>query len=377
MSTPGGPPPTLQHLLDAVAAVGADLDLPAILHRVVDAATHLVDARYGALGVLDEAGTGLSDFITVGLDEQQHRAIGELPKGHGILGLLIIDREPIRLPDLTRHPDSYGFPPNHPVMTSFLGVPLRVRDAVFGNLYLTEKRSGGPFTELDETLVVGLAVAAGVAIENARLHARVQEMAIAEDRERIARDLHDTVIQRLFATGLSLQGAVRLADRPELAERIEAAVEDLDLTVKHIRSAIFGLESSRRSSVGGARSEVMALCREAVGPLGFEPHVLFDGPIDTVVEGALALDLLASLREAFSNAARHAGASRVEVSLRVADGALTLSVIDNGVGVRPVVEPSGHGLRNMAQRAQRNGGSCTVVAAEPTGTRVDWQVPQG
>ena len=365
----------MQQLLDAVAAIGTDLDLPAMLRRIVAAAAQLADARYAALGVLDEAGTGLSEFITVGIDDEQVRAIGHLPKGHGILGLLIVEKEPLRLPDLNRHPVSSGFPANHPPMTTFLGVPLRVRDEVFGNLYLTDKASGGRCTTEDELLVVGLAVAAGVAIENARLHTRVQEAAIVEDRERIARDLHDTVIQRLFATGLSLQGAIRKAEVPEVAERIEAAVEDLDLTVKHIRTAIFGLESSRGRSVNGTRAEVMSLCREAAGPLGFEPRVTFDGPIDATVQGTVAVDLLSAVREALSNVARHAHASRVDIHLQVLDETLSLSVVDDGVGVPDGLEPTGHGLRNLRGRAERHGGSFLVVPALPGGTRAEWQVP--
>src|SRR5262245_3469162 len=201
-----------------------------MLLRIVESSVELVDARFGALGVLDETHTRLAQFITVGIDAARRQAIGDLPEGHGILGLLILDARPLRLPDLRRHPDSYGFPPNHPPMTTFLGVPIRVRDEVFGNLYLTDKRSGGEFTSADEELVVGLAAAAGVAIENARLHARVHELALVQDRERIARDLHDTVIQRLFATGMSLQGTARLVrtDPDAAVERIEGAVDDLD-----------------------------------------------------------------------------------------------------------------------------------------------------
>ncbi len=365
----------MQELLEAVAAVGADLDLPSMLQRIVAAAAGLADARYAALGVLDEAGTGLSEFITVGLDDAQRRAIGHQPKGHGVLGLLIVGHEPIRLPDIAKHPDSYGFPPGHPPMTSFLGVPLRVRDEVFGNLYLTEKRSGDEFTELDELLVVGLSVAAGVAIENARLHARVQAAAIVEDRERIARDLHDTVIQRLFATGLSLQAAIRLAERPEVVDRIEAAVDDLDITVKHIRTAIFGLESSKRRQVNGARAEVVSLCREATGPLGFEPRVTFDGPIDASVSGSLAVDLLSAVREALSNVARHAHASGVEVQLHVVDHHLSLTVIDDGRGLPADLATGGRGLHNLQERAERHGGSFVVVPVAPEGTRLEWRVP--
>ncbi len=272
----------LRRLLDAVLTIGGDLDLAAMLHRIIQSAADLVDAQYGALGVLDDTGTYLSQFITVGLSDEAHQAIGELPSGHGILGLLIVDAQPLRLPDLRVHPDSFGFPPNHPPMESFLGVPVRVRDEVFGNLYLTDKRSAAEFSEVDQELVVALAGAAGVAIENARLHARVQDMALSEDRERIARDLHDTVIQRLFATGMSLQGSIRLVQTdPEAAvDRIEGAVDDLDLTVKHIRTAIFGLEVTRPAR-DGTRSRILALVHEAVGPIGFEPRVLLDGPVDT------------------------------------------------------------------------------------------------
>src|SRR5436305_4177790 len=202
-------PRRLRELLDAVLTIGSDLDLRAVLHRIVEGAVALVDARYGALGVLDESGTRLAEFITVGLSDEQRHHIGDLPEGKGILGLLLVDPKPLRLPDLGEHPDSFGFPPHHPPMHSFLGVPIRVRDEVFGNLYLTDKRSPEAFTDIDEELVSALATAAGVAIENARLHARARDYVVMEDRERIARDLHDTVIQRLFAVGLSLQSAER------------------------------------------------------------------------------------------------------------------------------------------------------------------------
>ena len=263
----------------------------------------------------------LAQFITVGIDESTHALIGDLPEGHGILGLLIVDAKPLRLPDLREHPDSSGFPPHHPPMRSFLGVPIRVRGEVFGNLYLTDKRTAEVFTDVDEELVVGLAAAAGVAIENARLQARVQEFALVEDRERIARDLHDTVIQRLFATGLSLQGTSRLvrSDADAAVDRIEAAVDDLDLTVKHIRSAIFKLESSRGHSAWGLRDRVLALGRDAAGALGFEPRCFFDGPVDSAVDDELAAELLATLREALTNVARHARATSVHVEVIVDD----------------------------------------------------------
>ncbi|HVL03088.1 MAG TPA: GAF domain-containing protein, partial [Acidimicrobiales bacterium] len=254
--------------------VGSDLDLTSVLDRIVRTATDLAEARYGALSVLDAKGTQLDQFLTVGMDDDARAQIGDLPRGHGILGLLILKPQPIRLPDLGEHPDSYGFPPNHPPMRSFLGVPIRVRDEVFGNLYLTDKTTAEVFTDIDEELVVTLAAAAGIAVENARLHQRVKDLALVEDHERIARDLHDTVIQRLFATGLSLQATSRLTTDPEVRARLAAAVDDLDLTVKHIRSAIFGLETSHPES--GTRSEVLALCHEASRALGFEPRIVFE-----------------------------------------------------------------------------------------------------
>jgi len=242
-------PERLRRLVDAMLAIGSGLALPATLRHIVEAALPLVGARYGALGVLDESGHGLAEFISVGIDPDQVERIGHLPEGHGILGLLIVDPRPLRLADLRTHPDSYGFPPGHPRMTSFLGVPIHVRDQVFGNLYLTDKQGAPGFSEDDEALAVALAGAAAVAIDNARLHLRVRDLALVEDRERIAADLHDTVIQRLFATGLGLEASAQLAP-PEVADRIAQAVVDLDDTIREIRSAIFALHVPRAAHRG-------------------------------------------------------------------------------------------------------------------------------
>lgn len=365
----------MRRLLDAVVDVGAGLDLPQILSRVVEAATVLADAEFGAIGVLDPTGTALEDFITVGIGEERRARIGSLPKGHGILGLIIDGDEPVRLDELSDHPAAYGFPPNHPPMGSFLGVPIRIRDRTFGDLYLTEKHGGGSFTDADEELVVGLAAAAGVAIDNARLHDRVGRLALADDRARIGRDLHDTVIQRLFATGLALQGAQVLctADPAEASRRIDAAVDDLDLTVKHIRSVIFGLDASRRGDTG-MRDRILALTQEAAGPLGFGPRVAFEGPVDTLVPEHVQADLLATLREALANAARHAAAQTVDVRVLATTGRIELNVRDDGTG-GAATRPGGRGLRNMRTRAERLGGSCTVGDSGSGGTLVTWWVP--
>jgi signal transduction histidine kinase len=374
-------PRRLRQLLDAVLTIGDDLDLSAMLERIVHAAVDLVDARYGALGVLDDSHTRLARFITVGVDDDVRADIGHPPEGLGILGLLILDARPLRLPDLRQHPDRYGFPPGHPPMRSFLGVPIRLRDEVFGNLYLTDKAKDEDFTDVDEELVVGLAAAAGVAIENARLHARVQEMALVEDRSRIARDLHDTVIQRLFATGLSLQGATGLvrSDPARAVARIEGAVDDLDATVTQIRSAIFALETTEAANPMTARlrNRVLDLAREAAGPLGREPTVTFDGPVDAATPDHVVPDVLATLREALSNVARHARATSTQVRLAVEGGDLALTVADDGVGPPAPGGRRGHGLDNMAARAARLGGTFELRATDPTGTTVHWRVPIG
>jgi signal transduction histidine kinase len=365
----------LRQLLYAVQTLASDLDLPNMLRRITQAAVDLVDAQYGALGVLDGEGTRLVQFITVGIDEEGRQTIGNLPEGHGILGLLIRDAEPLRLPDLQEHPDSYGWPPDHPPMTSFLGVPIRVRGNVFGNLYLTDKRSAELFSDVDEELVVGLAGAAGVAIENARLSAQVRDMALLEDRERIARDLHDTVIQRLFATGMSLQSSVRLvrSDPSTASTRIEHAVDDLDVTIKEIRTAIFALEQ-RAGERAGLRTDVLTVLDDAVATLGFEPHLILDGPIDSTVPIDVADAVLATLREALSNVAKHAAASVVDVEVAVGSD-LLLQVCDNGTGIGERPPTGGHGLTNMVARARGLGGNADIRATPSGGTTVTWRVP--
>ena len=360
----------LSRLLDAVLSIASDLSLPVVLRRIVESACDLVSARYGALGVIGDD-QRLSDFINVGMDAQTFRAIGTLPEGRGILGLLIVDPKPLRLRDLTTHPESFGFPPHHPAMRSFLGVPIRVREHVFGNLYLCEKQGADEFSDSDEALVVALATAAGVAIENARLHERVSELAVIEDRERIARDLHDKVIQRLFATGMALQTTARIAARPEVGARIAQAVDNLDETIREIRNTIFALHERTRR---GLRVDVFALASEARHALGFDPHVHLEGPIDSVLPEPIAADLLATLNEALSNVARHAHASRVDIAIAV-DSDVSLHVVDDGTGIDESAPTTGHGLANMAVRAKERGGRFTVQRRPRGGTTLEWRVP--
>ncbi|WP_308190759.1 GAF domain-containing protein [Streptomyces sp. HPF1205] len=527
-------------LLEAVLSVGRELDLPQVLRQIVESAVALVDAEYGALGVVED--TRLSEFLTVGIGQDEREAIGPLPSGHGILGELIRHPEPLRLREIAEHPASYGFPPNHPPMHTFLGVPIRVRDEVFGNLYLTQKRGGGEFDAEDETVLRTLAVAAGVAIENARLYktardrqlwmeanadivaallsgtdemdvlrdivhrarsiagadlgvlalpvedstdlrvviavgtdaddhrglrlpregsfigaamaagepittAEIQkdprvtagpprfgglgptvavpmvtdegargavllaraeqrppftqdesvpllgfagqaalalqlaerrrsaeQLTVLEDRDRIARDLHDLAIQRLFATGMTLQSTLRFVDHPEAAERLMRAVDDLDETIKIIRSTIFGLRAKDATRApAGLRARAAANVEDAGRALGFAPALHMEGLLDTDVPADVAEDAVAVLTEALSNVARHARATAVDVTLAVTDGTLTVAVTDNGIGLAP----DGHrsGLRNLAVRAERLGGAMETGPGPGGGTRLVWTVP--
>ncbi|WP_026413058.1 GAF domain-containing protein [Actinomadura oligospora] len=524
-------------LLEAVVSIGGELDLETVLRRITEAAAALVDARYGALGVIGDEEDRLVRFVTVGITEDEIARIGHWPHGHGILGLLVKDPRPLRLADLTEHAESFGFPAGHPPMRTFLGVPIRVRDEVFGNLYLTEKVGGGVFEEEDEVVLTALATAAGVAIENARLyqetrrrerwleasaeisttllsgtdphqvtslvaerarqvadaslamvalideagreftveaadgddadrvrgarlprgrsvagrvfeegaalrladgsavvrevgapldlevgpllvvplgvgsHARgvltvvdapgepaftdgtrrlleafagqaavaleladrrrdAERLTLLEDRDRIARDLHDTVIQRLFATAMSLMATIKIAQRREVAVRVQRAVDDLDDTIRQIRSSIFALQAT--GGEDSLRGRVHALVDDAVEHLGFSPSVRLDGPLDTAVDEETGGHLLAVVREALSNVARHARAGEVALAVDVGDD-LTLRVEDDGVGVPEDGRRSG--LRNMSARAEACGGSLTVRPRPDGGTALIWRVP--
>ena len=519
------PPPALgaeaRPLLEAVAAISSDLDLASVLTRIVEAATALTGARYGALGVLGSESDDLVEFVTTGIDDRARALIGDLPRGRGILGVIIDEPSGLRLADLSAHPASVGFPPNHPPMTSFLGMPVRIRGTVFGNLYLTEKAGGGAFTAADESLVEELARTAGYVISNARsfalserrrrwleasaelaellqppvelttaLHRIVstarqvsraravvlwsalgpdhdtvsmapdaddehvlaileqarldghatssavttapvdggtlvvvplrshlapvtalvavvpagsglldvqdrdlfagfadqvalsldrtqaladrQELAMIADRERIARDLHDIVIQRLFATGLQLQGVAAMAGDGAVTDRLDRSVADLDDTIKAIRGTIFELQDRRGDTL---RAGVRNLVKEYVPVLGFTPVVRTSGPLDTVVSPALGAQLLAVLREAVSNVARHALADGAEVDVTVNADLLELRVSDDGVGLPAEVSESG--LRNARRRADDLGGTLEVSPVGERGTVLVWRVPLG
>ncbi len=353
--------------------IEADIELSALLRHLVEEACSLVEARYGALGVLNEAGTGLEQFLTVGLSDDEERAIGQRPTGRGILGLLITEPAPLRLSDLSDHPDNYGFPDRHPPMRSFLGVPIRSRGEVFGNFYLTDKIGADEFSEEDEALAEALALAAGIAIENTRLHDRVRVLSVLDDRDRIARDLHDRVVQRIFAIGMSLQSATRLPDLGLVVDRVTKAVDDLDATITEIRTTIFELGDSMIH--GGLRHGVLELVNELTPTLGVRPEVTLDGPVDNAIPQHIGDHVLAVLRETLINAGKHAEATRYQVVMTVTDE-IVLEVVDNGKGIRLPLEPGGGlGLSNIRSRAEKLGGTFEILVADGGGTRMVWRAP--
>jgi signal transduction histidine kinase len=522
----------VEALLDAVVGVASGLELDPTLERIVQAATDLADARYGALGVLGPDGR-LSNFVTVGIDEQTRARMGPLPTGHGLLGQLIADPRPLRLTDLGTHTSSVGFPEHHPPMRSFLGVPVRVRDEVFGNLYLTDKR-GGAFTGDDEAVMQALAAAAGVAVENSRLFEQArarqrrleatsevitellsgiserdalrlicrraaeladadralvlvrdhdawrvdaadtdgplvgrlvahsdgllsevlttaapvletdlaqepspelaellpgfrhaigvpmrsggqlvgvlmalrlkgrpayspdqvptitsfadqaslalelaekrrdaEELAVYSDRDRIARDLHDHVIQRLFSAGMGLQGVLRLLHGHPAEQRVRQTVTHLDDVVSEIRTSIFNLHLTTDQATTSLRRRLLDVATAAVPGLTVTTRV--SGALDTLVPADLAPDIEAVLREALSNAARHGHADQVTVTLDATPDRLTAEVVDNGVGIDPRAARSG--LRNLERRAAALGGDLLVEPLPERGTRLRWSVP--
>lgn len=362
-------------LIEAGLTLSAELDLDAVLQRIVELACDITGARYGALGVLDE-NRRIERFITTGLSDEERDAIGDPPTGHGILGLLIELGEPLRLPDLTKDPRSVGFPPNHPPMRSLLGAPVRALGRVFGNIYLTDTHNGEEFTEDDEAALVVLATQAGVAVENARLWHNIEDaqqqlrrLEVLDERERIATELHDGVVQSLFAVGMALQGAAALADDQAIGTRLENAVEDIDRVIRDIRNYIFGL----RPGILADRHLDEAI-RELAAETSERTGVLTVVEVDETVAAELASragDVIQLVREGLSNVGKHAEATTVGVRLRrAAAGGAELEIDDDGHGFDVAAPRDGMGLTNLAHRVEAMGGTLTIASDPSTGTTI-------
>jgi len=367
-------PSKLRRVLEATLLIEANLELPEVLRHVIEEACSMTGARYGALGVLDEEKRALSEFVTVGLSVEEEDQIGPRPTGRGVLGLLIADPRPLRIHEIGRHPDSFGFPAGHPPMNSFLGVPIKVRDEVYGNLYLAEKVGWTEFTLDDEALVGALSLAAGIAIENARLHDRVRRSAVYEDRDRVARDLHDTVIQRLFALGLTLQGmAARLPD--PAANQLGVAVSEIDRVIAQVRSTIYELGMGDESR--GIRDDISNLVRQLHEVVGFEVALTFTGPLDASIDDRVLEHVLTTIREALTNVGKHAHATQASVSMEVDGASCILTITDDGIGLTeaPASAGGGLGLPNLRRRAEKLHGTLSVDSPPGGGTVLTWKVP--
>ena len=364
----------VQAALDAAVRAVAELaPIDDVLQVIVDQVRPVVDAQYAALGIVDARGR-IERFITSGMDAATRRAIGPLPEGHGLLGLIIEENRPFRIPDLNADSHRYGFPPNHPPMSSFLGVPIIVKGRTVGRLYLTNKIGADEFSPRDQALVETFALHAGIAMDNSRLHQELQNLALIDERERISKDLHDGIIQNLYAVGLSLEDVPELmdGDRVEAAARIERAIDSIHLSIQDIRNFIFGLRPGLlegASLVGGLTALIDEHRHNAM--LDFELEV---GEEDVDPGREITGQLLGIASEALSNITRHSRASRATVSLaRVANDELSILVIeDNGLGFDPAkVRKLGHqGLANMRERAARIGATITIDSASGRGTRL-------
>jgi signal transduction histidine kinase len=356
----------------ATRGIAGVLDLERVLQLITDRVRELARAQYAALGVMDQEG-GFDRFITSGISRVERERIGPPPRGLGLLHAIVASSRPIRVSDITTDPRRHGLPQHHPEMHSLLGVPIGAKGRSIGRLYLTNKQPSGEFTEDDERLVEMFALHAGIAIENARLHEQVQRLAIVEERERIGRDLHDGIIQSIYAVGLSLEDVPDLmTDEPEEArQRVERAIDSLDQSIRDIRNFIFGLRPElleQAGLVGG----LLALADE------FRVNSLVDVDIDTTaveeadIPAEHTTELLAIAREALSNIARHSKATRGNVRVEAHDGLVRLTISDNGVGFDPEQPrgPGHQGLVNMRDRVAAIGGRIDVESVSGGGARI-------
>lgn len=363
----------LTGLAQAARALSGRLDLEEVLQTILHVAADVTGARYAALGVLGDD-RRIARFLTLGVDDDTIRAIGDLPEGHGLLGLLIDEPQIIRLDDLTQHPASSGFPPHHPPMTTFLGAPVLSGGKVYGNLYLTEKEGG--FTAADEDLVEVLAAQAGTAVSNALLAEQLQALAVQDERNRISRDLHDGVIQSLYSIGMGLE-SVRSrvhSDPDRVAERLDAAVEGLDGAIRELRGYIFQLRPQDAAAFG-LSGGLVELAREYEVNALVRPDVEVEPGLEDAVDERLVVEALQVVREALTNAAKHASAGAVTVTARTAGEGVAVAVTDDGRGFDPAHTRVGHGLDNLQARAATVGGTLVVSSTPGEGTTVRLWLP--
>lgn len=358
----------LSPLIESAATVVGETDLSRLLKRLVVEAMNSTGARYAALGIIGEHGA-LSDFLFEGIDPELAEEIGHLPTGKGVLGTVIRENQPLILESISEHPDSFGFPEHHPPMETFLGVPVSVGDNAFGNLYLTEKR-GGPFDKEDQRIVEALGRIAGAAVQTARLQERLRMVAVVEDRQRIARDLHDSVIQDLFAVGLGLQGLTQRVDDTDSARMINDAVDRLDASVNSLRRYIFELKDSSYPVV-----DLDERLQDLVSRMGSAYPSAVKLSIDWVGKTDADDEIVMLVQEALSNALRHAGAERIEVTITDDAREIVLSVDDDGVGFQPSTTNGGMGIANMRSRVERLGGVMSVDSTPGEGTSVEIRLP--
>ena len=361
----------------ATRAIAGELDLDRVLQLMVDGVRELIGSQYAALGIVDASGR-IERFITSGLTDEERSAIGPPPSGHGLLGTIIRDGVSLRIADIAQHHDTYGFPPNHPPMRSLLGVPVRIAGEPIGNFYLTEKLGFPEFDERDQELVEMFAVHAGIAIQNARLHQRVKDLAVVDERLRISQDLHDGIIQGIYAVGLSLEDVPGLmADAPaEAAERVDRAIDRLNVTIGDIRAFITGLESPTDTTFRTSLEAVIAdLARDPGLPVDLDLAAA-DG-LDGRLSGGAGHALLQIAREALSNTIRHSQATRARVSIAIDDGVAELVVADDGLGFDPSQrrDPGHFGIANLRDRAAAAGGTIDIESEAGKGTRIIVRLP--
>jgi signal transduction histidine kinase len=377
--TSAGPsrlPPALQALDAAVRGISGALDVEQVLQLIVDRVRELVAAEYAALGIVDEAGL-ITDFITSGISADQRRAIGDLPRGHGLLGLIIRENRSYRIPRIASHPESYGFPPNHPPMHSFLGVPVTFKGEVVGRLYLTNKQDAPEFSSDDQALLETFALHAGIAIENARLLGQVQRLAVVEERDRISRDLHDSVIQMIYAVTLSLDDVPELVSEApsEARQRVDDSIDALHGVIRDIRNFIFGLRPLLLDS-GSLLDGLYALAEELRRNTTTEIGVDAEEPDGVSME--VVAELLAIGREGLANVARHSEARHASIRLTAHDLNVRLEIADDGRGLKPEAEIAHghHGLANMRARAEALGGTFEIQSDQGAGTRIIVAIPR-